>query len=392
MGEFTSWHIPQNCLKESSSPPSLPTSGRPHHFIIDCSRHHHVEPLAHRTTLFQKRNTLCKQRRECCTNFAHIEARHICDSQPQTIDLKLFGSVLAMSIVKMPASQTRNSSSLNAHWPNQSSSSVNSFHSAITNMELGQLSPTNPQPPSSNPHSAPKQKMSSKNPTPLVDPEPMSSPELGAIKMGRQDSGFSDGVPSQESSRPTSSSSTRHSKSKRSSTGSRPSTRRAPRSTHPNTQHRSSISSHRPQVRTRHTMPEGQVTQHQFFQFPTLQDATQNPEPEALPPPPPATVHYWTSDSTRRLEYAAIDAANRGVRGFFIKLVPDCILSEAARRTRFHDDDDSDAGSVRRYRLVLPEEKASSDAGEEGRCRTSERQRPGAFRRWTSLGFGRGKN
>lgn len=137
-------------------------------------------------------------------------------------------------------------------------------------------------------------------------------------------------------------------------------------------------------------VPDGQATQHKFFQFPTLQDPTQNPEPKGLSSPPPATVHYWTSDSTRRLEYAAIDAANRGVRGFFIKLVPDCILSEAARRTRFHDDDDSDAGSVRRYRLVLPEEKASSDAGE-GR-RASEKRRFGVFRPWMSLGFGRKKN
>ena len=147
-------------------------------------------------------------------------------------------------------------------------------------------------------------------------------------------------------------------------------------------------------MRTRHTVPDAQVTPHQFFHFPILQDPAQDPEPETLPPPPPATVHYWTSDSTRRLEYAAIDAANRGVRGFFVRLVPDCILSEAARLTKFHDDADSDAGSVRRYRLVLPEEKASSsDEGGEGRKgRSGGKQRPNVLRRWTSLGFGKRKN
>ena len=141
-------------------------------------------------------------------------------------------------------------------------------------------------------------------------------------------------------------------------------------------------------MRSRHTTSDAQIAPHQFFQFPTLQDPAQVSEP-APPPPPPATVHYWTSDSTRRLEYAAIDAANRGVRGFFIKLVPDCIISPGSRRTKFHSDDaDSDAGSVRRYRLVLPEEKAVSEAEDEGRGREGKKQRPSMFRRWTSLGFG----
>lgn len=97
------------------------------------------------------------------------------------------------------------------------------------------------------------------------------------------------------------------------------------------------------------------------------------------PPPPPATVQYWTSDSTRRLEYAAIDAASRGIRGFFTKLVPDCILPASSRRTKFHDDEESDAGSVRRYRLTLPEEKEVALEGErEGLAR------PSGLRRWTS--------
>ncbi|KAG5960701.1 hypothetical protein E4U58_004574 [Claviceps cyperi] len=72
------------------------------------------------------------------------------------------------------------------------------------------------------------------------------------------------------------------------------------------------------------------------------------PQPSS---PPPATTHYWTSDSTRRLEYAAIDAASRGVKGWIRRhLVPECF---AGRHVGFEDD----AGSVRRYRLELDEQE-----------------------------------
>ncbi|KAI0401105.1 hypothetical protein F4802DRAFT_442822 [Xylaria palmicola] len=67
-------------------------------------------------------------------------------------------------------------------------------------------------------------------------------------------------------------------------------------------------------------------------------------------PPPPQTTHYWTSDHTRRLEYAAIDAASRGVKGWVMKhVVPDCFVPKESRRVTFDDD----TGSVRRYRLEL---------------------------------------
>ncbi|KAF3761660.1 hypothetical protein M406DRAFT_99877 [Cryphonectria parasitica EP155] len=65
---------------------------------------------------------------------------------------------------------------------------------------------------------------------------------------------------------------------------------------------------------------------------------------------PPQTTHYWTSDRTRRLEYAAIDAASRGVRGWVMRnMVPECFVPKANRRVGFDDD----GGSVRRYRLDL---------------------------------------
>jgi hypothetical protein len=69
-----------------------------------------------------------------------------------------------------------------------------------------------------------------------------------------------------------------------------------------------------------------------------------------LSPLPPQTTHYWTSDRTRRLEYAAIDAASRGVRGWVMRnCVPECFVPKERRRVCFDDD----SGSVRRYRLDL---------------------------------------
>ncbi|KAG4422107.1 hypothetical protein IFR04_004734 [Cadophora malorum] len=183
-----------------------------------------------------------------------------------------------------------------------------------------------------------------------------------------------------------------------SSSTTRPSTKRT------STQLRTSNPGSRPSLSSRHTTPfaHNQTTQqpYQFFQFPSLND--QSPPPTSSPnsttvasppPPPPATIQYWTSDSTRRLEYAAIDAASKGVRGFFVKLLPDCILPASSRRTKFHCEDDdaaSDAGSVRRYRLVLPEEKEGACCGrkdaEDVKGVGKGSGRKGLLRRWTSFG------
>jgi len=272
---------------------------------------------------------------------------------------------------------------LTTHWHNRSLSSVVSdaatFHSAHahqTPMELSRLESPRPNSLASTSRPLSPYKMDSKPraQSPLPPRSIPSSPKIESLAMGRQDSGFSDGVNSSSSSRRTSTSSSRRYKSptKRTApTSSRPSTKRAPRSSPTTAQARTSTSSYRPSLRSRHTTPN--AAPYEFFQFPTLPSA----QPEivaAPPPPPPATCQYWTSDASRRLEYAAIDAASRGVRGFFIKLVPDCILPPSSRRTRFHSEDaDSDAGSVRRYRLALPEEKSPG-------------RRPGMLKRFTSFG------
>ena len=79
------------------------------------------------------------------------------------------------------------------------------------------------------------------------------------------------------------------------------------------------------------------------------------------PTPPPQTTHYWTSDRTRRLEYAAIDAASRGVKGWIRRhLLPGCIAPKEDKHLAFDDD----TGSVRRYRLELEEDEGIRGYGE----------------------------
>ena len=95
-------------------------------------------------------------------------------------------------------------------------------------------------------------------------------------------------------------------------------------------------------------------------------------------------THYWTSNRTRRIEYAAIDAASRGFRGFVSKLVPDCFLGpessyrrggqfwcdKAGGKGRGRRRGSEDGGSVRRYRLDLDggeeEEGCEEELGEDG--------------------------
>lgn len=68
------------------------------------------------------------------------------------------------------------------------------------------------------------------------------------------------------------------------------------------------------------------------------------------------TDTQWTSDATRRREYASIDRQNSRVRRLMRKLLPSCM--SATNPAKFYDaEDESDAGSVRRYRLKLDEEK-----------------------------------
>ena len=82
------------------------------------------------------------------------------------------------------------------------------------------------------------------------------------------------------------------------------------------------------------------------------------PDPEKSDPLPRTTID-WTQPATRRREYAEIDASHRGLRGLFRRLTPR--WCQGQQRLQFYDErknrSDSDCGSVRRYRLDLPDEK-----------------------------------
>ncbi|KAI1099789.1 hypothetical protein F4804DRAFT_68348 [Jackrogersella minutella] len=129
----------------------------------------------------------------------------------------------------------------------------------------------------------------------------------------------------------------------------RPSARRAAKST-PNPRH-TRLSSQ--PLQSSHSQQEPST----YYCFPppesisgSVGEGEDDHDAEPSYPPPPQTTHYWTSDHSRRLEYAAIDAASRGVKGWFMKhIVPDCFVPKASRRVGFDDD----SGSVRRYRLEL---------------------------------------
>ncbi|KAH6643694.1 hypothetical protein C7974DRAFT_3315 [Boeremia exigua] len=102
-------------------------------------------------------------------------------------------------------------------------------------------------------------------------------------------------------------------------------------------------------------------------------------EAESARLPVPATTTHWISPSTRKRDYERIDKQNNGLRGLVRRVVPRCVSSPPER---FYEKDQSDAGSVRRYRLDVVEncikEKEASR-----RPQTSQSQRPKMKSRWT---------
>ncbi|KAK4162830.1 hypothetical protein QBC43DRAFT_73723 [Cladorrhinum sp. PSN259] len=197
-------------------------------------------------------------------------------------------------------------------------------------------------------------------------PIPMAKDEPPfAREMRRQDSGYESIIPSRKESPPPHdrrTSSTSLASSAPRSRRARPTIQRSPRSRNS----RRSMSPSRA-YQTRTSLSQEPET---YFHFPQPQFADENElsidnhstrdfacsqtfssKGEDCPYPlPPQTTHYWTSDQTRRQEYAAIDAASKGVRGWVMRhVVPECFVPPNKRHVGFEDD----RGSVIRYRLSL---------------------------------------
>ncbi|EFQ94293.1 hypothetical protein CFE70_000606 [Pyrenophora teres f. teres 0-1] len=97
------------------------------------------------------------------------------------------------------------------------------------------------------------------------------------------------------------------------------------------------------------------------------------------------TTMQWNSPCTRRREYERIDKANSGLRGFFRRVTPRCV---SGPQEKFYEKDQSDAGSVRRYRLDdLDEQQHMKEKIGAPRPRTSPvprpHSRPSIKKRWS---------
>lgn len=223
----------------------------------------------------------------------------------------------------------------------------------------------------------------------------MSTEDFESTPMRRQDSGY-ESLPPRSSKRRASTTSSYNSNNSTPRPRNRPAVRRSPKSGPVSYMPRSSAQqlcrtrSH--SAYTQHQLSQSPVT---YFHFPAMPDPAEEadetpysqqhphshqvrsvptsldygarpirpyspttpetPTSPSYPPLPPQTTHYWTSDRTRRLEYAAIDAASRGVRGWVMRhIVPDCFIPKSKKGQHLGFDDDG--GSVRRYRLDLDED------------------------------------
>ena len=110
-------------------------------------------------------------------------------------------------------------------------------------------------------------------------------------------------------------------------------------------------------------------------------------EKDHAPYHPPQPVIDWTSPATRRREYEEIDRSRRGIRGIWRKMSPR--WCQRNRRLSFHNEQDgSDGGSVRRYRVPIPDEENGEISALKGGVQVSQTEvqlpRPKLMRSMTS--------
>ncbi|CAI7640258.1 unnamed protein product [Penicillium glandicola] len=89
----------------------------------------------------------------------------------------------------------------------------------------------------------------------------------------------------------------------------------------------------------------------------TLPTSTNHYSPSSSSIHVPATVMEWTSPDTRRREYEKIDRASSGVRGLWRRVAPRCFQSRDSRTPFFEEGKPEREGSVRRFRMDLPEDE-----------------------------------
>ncbi|KGO73858.1 hypothetical protein PITC_035740 [Penicillium italicum] len=81
----------------------------------------------------------------------------------------------------------------------------------------------------------------------------------------------------------------------------------------------------------------------------------------------PATVMEWTSPDTRRREYEKIDRASSGVRGFWRRVAPRCFQPRDSRTPFFEEGKTEREGSVRRFRMDIPEDEEPESDSHQGK-------------------------
>lgn len=79
------------------------------------------------------------------------------------------------------------------------------------------------------------------------------------------------------------------------------------------------------------------------------EESNESPNPDEIS----NTVMHWTTSKTRRKEYEDIDRSNSGVRLLIRRITPRCVTGPPP--PKFYQENVDDTGSVRRYRMDLPE-------------------------------------
>jgi hypothetical protein len=151
--------------------------------------------------------------------------------------------------------------------------------------------------------------------------------------------------------------------------------------------HRSYNLFQNPSLHTKSALPSPAISQAGHFDFPgssprfsaderspsTHYDQPKQSEETITAAERPSTTMHWTSPCTRQREYERIDRANSGFRGLMNKVMPRCV---SGPQEKFYEKDQSDTGSVRRYRM--DDEEDVADEKELARSRTRDLKKSSA--------------